>query len=199
MPHETSIRLPGRLVGVVRADAAAVTPLPSPTILPAPPTAHPGESASRNIDAVLSALRQAALLMQAHRQQQTAEMQRLAVELAVAVASRFLQGKVSAGDFPFEALIRQALDRLETRQPATVMLHADDLAALQEQLPPDHPWLEQDDLRLIADTTLPRGACKVRAQDRCVHFDLEERLETLRRQLLDAVADAAASEGNVTT
>ena len=57
-------------------------------------------------------------------------MQKLAVELAVAIASRLLHDQIQAGDYPVENLVRTVVERLDTPQPVTVFLHPEDLAAL---------------------------------------------------------------------
>lgn len=197
MPHETSIRLPGRLTGIVRTHGPA--PVATPAVA-AQPAAAPSAAAAdatcqrtygEAVERALQALGDAAAALQAQRQVWAQAIEPLAVELALAVAARFLQVKVTAGEFPWRALIHQALDRLEASQPVTVSLHPDDLAAIQKQLAEEDTMSRGPELRIVADETLGRGCFKVQAQERLVGFDLDSRLEALRQQLHDTVTTHA--------
>lgn len=213
MSHETSIRLPVHLRGVLRADAAAASAV-APPIGPVAPAAVPavaqGEAPLRNTPApemlqraleerllaeraaeraacerALAGLAQAAQQLHGCRERLAQELRRAAVELALAVATRFLHEKVAAGDFPFELLIRQAGDRLEHRGPLQVFLSPEDLRLLQERLGAGHVLFDQAQFRLGADPALARGACKVSGHETSILFDLDERLTALRQQLLE--------------
>ena len=197
MAHETSVRLPGRLVGIVRTDAAAPVPA-GPPLGPAaaPPAAAAGarvaiataDAAERErVRKVLASLTEAVAGLRAQGQQLLQAVEPLAVELALAVAGRFLHRQVETGAFPLAALVRQAIERLDSRQPVVVLVHADDLALLQRQLGDNADLLGGAEVRLAADASLTRGSCKVQSQDRGVRFDLDSRLAALRQQLLDAV------------
>ncbi len=203
MPHETSIRLPGRLTGVVRTDSAAPAPV-GPPLAPAP-SAPPRQSAAKGTAVavaaaattdtaererarrVLASLTEAAASLRAHSQQLTQAVESLAVELAIAATRRFLGRQIEEAKFPLAALVRQAIDRLDTRHPIVVLLHPDDLALLERQLSADANLVGGAEFRLTADAALTRGSCKVQCQDRGVRLDLEGRLAALRQQLLDAV------------
>ena len=190
MAHETSIRLPGRLMGVVRTDPApaapvgppALTTLTSSVVESSQPDPKTSAIDCEHLQNVLNRLNEAAAAMQSQYQQLAHAVEPLAVELALAVAARFLQAKAAAGELPLADIIRQAIERLEARQPVQVLLNPDDLAVLERQ------DLNLPDVRLLADPTLKRGSCKVQSQDRAVRFDPESRLAALRQQLLDAVA-----------
>jgi flagellar biosynthesis/type III secretory pathway protein FliH len=195
MAHETSIRLPGRLVGIVRE-----SPPPSSASLPAAAALAPAASvpaASReNVESaaererwqrLLTNLEHAAAALHAQHQQVVEGVEQLAVELAVAVAGRFLQTKVEVGDFPFAALIRQAVERLETRQPVVVTLHPDDLRLLCQRFGAEAGLVDHPEIRLTEDPSLPRGAFHLQAQERGLQFDLESRLAALRQQLMETV------------
>lgn len=189
MAHETSIRLPARLMGVVRTDSAAAAPVGPPALTAltssVPQGAPPDPTSAidrEHVQQVLTRLNEAAVAMHAQHQHLAQAVEPLAVELALAVASRFLLSRAAAGALPLADIIRQAVERLEARQPVQVLLHPDDLAALERQ------DLNLPDVRLVADPMLKRGSCKVQSQDRAVRFDPEHRLAALRQQLLDAVA-----------
>jgi flagellar biosynthesis/type III secretory pathway protein FliH len=196
MPHETSIRLPGRLVGVVRTDTAAPVPVapplasaatPNTALATAPVAVATADAADRErVRRVLAGFTEAAAGLRAQGEQLAQMVEPLAVDLAIAVARRFLHEQTASGAFPLAALVRQAIERLDTRQPVSVLLHPEDLALLQRQLGANADLLGNADVRVAADTTLTRGSCKVQSQERGVRFDLESRLAALRQQLLDA-------------
>lgn len=185
MAREQSIRLPARLVGVVRTDPAAAPAIPPPASppCPAPPDPMVERQAERaRIEKVLGELVQATAAIQQQARLTLEQVQAAAVDLAVAVASHFLMVKVRAGDFPFDRYVHEALERLVPRQPVTVVLHPEDLEMLQERM---ERWDfgSGQDLRWRADPALGRGDCHVETSDRSVLFDLGKRLEYLREVL----------------
>jgi flagellar biosynthesis/type III secretory pathway protein FliH len=207
MGHETSIRLPGRLVGIVRTDAAAPSAVGAPQ-LPAPLAGAVTENLAVDVrpsiaakadqpslQRVLAALSEATAALQSHHRQLVQAVQPLAVELAAAVAGRFLLRTVELGEFPFVAWIRQALERLGTRHSVLVLLHPEDLALLQQRLGAEARAFELADASLAADPALGRGCFRVQVQDCSVRFDLDNRLEALRQHLLDSLSSSAALAG----
>jgi flagellar assembly protein FliH len=163
----------------------------APERMPELASAPPDQGAERErLGRLVAALAQATDELKRRQQQSLDELRRFAVELALAVASRFLQTTVASGEFPFERIIAQALERLESQQPATVFLHPDDLANVEAKAE-----LPSGQVRFVADPALRRGDCRVSAGDRSVDFDVQGRLGELRRQLLDAlIAEVAVAD-----
>jgi flagellar biosynthesis/type III secretory pathway protein FliH len=119
-------------------------------------------------------------------------MQRMPVELAVAVASHVLYERLDSGDFTVEELVRSAVRRLEPRQAVTVRLHPDDLAPLERRTA-DEPLFALDtaELRLVGDAELGRGDRRAEPGDVAVLANLEEHLAEIRRDLLQTLPVAA--------
>jgi flagellar biosynthesis/type III secretory pathway protein FliH len=129
--------------------------------------------------------------LQAQQKRRLEEMQQVAVELAVAIASRLVHERLQSGDFAVESLVQQAVQRLETNQPVTVYLNPDDLALLERHgARPDAPLAGEAPLRLLADSALGRGDCRAEVGDVQVLTQVREQLGEIRRHLLEALPDA---------
>ena len=143
------------------------------------------------LESVLANLTDVARDLRAQQRTRLEEMQRVAVELAVAVASHVLYERLDAGDYPVEALVRRAVKRLEANEAVTVRLHPDDLALLERRLGEGALFaLDGDEVRLTADPALGRGDCRAETGDISVVSHLEEHLEEIRRELLRSLPEA---------
>ena len=116
------------------------------------------------------------------RLQQTRE---LAAELAVTIAAEFLQREINRGEFPFEKLAQEMVERLGGEGPVEVHLHPDDLALLQNRLGAQPIIDDRADLQVIADGDLSRGDCRVECEAGIVVSDLAERLADVRANLAE--------------
>ncbi len=187
MAHEASIRLPARLTNVVRIDPPARMAVSAPIVTPvAASTMQPELAAQReHLDHVLTCLNAAALDLRTQARQQKRALEQASIELAIAIASRFLYAQVKAGAFPFEALVREASARFDVSQPLAVAMHPADLALLQRKVDAERWNALASEFAWISDATLTRGSCRVQAGDRGERFDLGERVSELRQRLLD--------------
>jgi flagellar assembly protein FliH len=167
-----------------RASAAPAPP-------PGPDPQQLEKEAREALQRVMNRLVEVAEELQDQQRQRLEEMQRAAVELAVAVASRLVHERLDKGEFAVEALVRQAVDRLGVNQPVTVYLHPSDLALLEKRLATgSHPALNLTALRLTADASLGRGDCRAEAGDLSVLAKMQEGLADIRRHLLDTLPEA---------
>jgi flagellar assembly protein FliH len=179
---------------------------PPPPALPAQPVvcAEPtpqdaekeqAEQAAREererLDGVLGRVLDVARDLRAAQRGRLEEMQRVAVELAVAVASHVLYERLESGAFPVEELVRATVKRLEPRQAVTVRLHPDDLALLERRTAEEPLFaLDTEELCLMGDAALARGDCRAETGDVAVLANLEEHLAEMRRDLLQALPEA---------
>jgi flagellar biosynthesis/type III secretory pathway protein FliH len=196
MLHEKSIRFPARLVGVHRMDAAAgnATPSASETALQKDAIAAADLAKEREaLRQLLERLAGVAGQLKQQQQQHLLEMQRTAVELAVAMASQFLRTRLETADFPIAALVREAVERLQPRRPVTVQLHPDDLVLLEQQLGGD-PALQGSGVRFVADPSLGRGGCHAQAGDVKIVADFPAQLSEWRDRLLRTLSEAAQND-----
>ncbi|MFO0966550.1 MAG: FliH/SctL family protein [Gemmataceae bacterium] len=186
MTSEATIRLPSRLVGVVRCDPATEPPPPiQPMPLPSPTPSHQeiqdAEDRAR-LQALLAGLGRAAQALHVEMTKTLAEIKLATVDVALAVASHFMMERIQAGTFPFETLVTRALERLAPARQATVLVHPDDLRLLQERAGA-HPSFTAVDLRWLADASLPRGSFRIETMEQSVLFDVGNRFELLRQTL----------------
>jgi flagellar biosynthesis/type III secretory pathway protein FliH len=191
------------LVPVCRVGPPQTVALPEPAPAPAVDVEAARREAERlreeqaareereSLERVLGQLVDVAHELRAAQRDRLAEMQRVAVELAVAVASHVLYERLEAGDFPVEELVRAAVKRLEPRQAVTVRLNPEDLALLERRTSEEPLFaLDTAELTLVADPALGRGDCRAETGDVAVLADLDEHVAEIRRDLLQALPEA---------
>jgi flagellar biosynthesis/type III secretory pathway protein FliH len=189
--QEKSIRLPARLRGVVRSDPPAAATVTPHQPIPDAETVRQRQA----IEDVLQSLRGAAAELQAKHQLLLKSLQKAAVDLAVAVAGRFLHQRLTTGEFAVETLVQQAIERLEPRQAVSVALHPDDLTILEKRLAEEpRAALHGRDVKFSADSSVHRGGCKVQSGEIMVMTDLDEKLAELHGQLLESVETAREAQ-----
>jgi flagellar biosynthesis/type III secretory pathway protein FliH len=193
--HELLLTVPRQLREVVLADSSA--PLPSAAeqaIAPRQETAQEIQARKAEQEALqrlMSNLEEVATELQQQQSQRLEEMRQVAVELAVAIASRLVHERIEAGDYAVETLIRQAVESLKTTQPITIYLHPQDLALLENRLAKTHPPpTDLVKLRLVGDPLLGRGDCRAEAGDTGVLAQVQEQLVGIRKHLLEKLPEA---------
>ena len=131
-------------------------------------------------------LQHAATTMQIHWQQIILlEIQRTAIELAHAIASKLVLDQVHNDQFPIENLVREVVDRLNTDQSIVVKLHPADLAVWQKHVE-SHlaATMVGDHVRVQADKNLARGNCQAQSGEVSIVYELKRQIEELRVQLV---------------
>ena len=201
--HEAVLRFRVRPVRVTLADPAAPlepvrcrrrpsTPAPHVHLGATPRTLEPVDREERDrLAGVLGQLLELVGELRSAQRARLEEMQRVAVELAVAVARQLLFDRLEAGEFPVEQMVRAAVQRLEPRQAVTVYLNPEDLALLERRTA-DEPLfaLDTEELRLVGDPALARGGCRAESGDLGILTNLEDHLADIRRDLLQALPAA---------
>ncbi len=71
------------------------------------------------LEQVLAALGAEIGKLESQRNRQLRELQRLAIELGVEIASYLIREKIEAGAYPLEAVVREALQQLGARKPVS--------------------------------------------------------------------------------
>lgn len=170
--------------------AVVVAPPPAPPVeLPASPPVPPAELES--LDGIRAGLEQLGNDLRCQQRQRLKEMQAVAVELALAVATHLIHKQISKNDFPIEQLVKRVAERLEPQQAATVYLNSADLNLLNTRggdfgfdFLSDNPGI-----RLASDDRLPRGDCRAETGDLSVASCLEEQLAEIRAGLLESLPE----------
>jgi flagellar biosynthesis/type III secretory pathway protein FliH len=111
------------------------------------------------------------------------ELQDAAVHLGELIASKLLHEKISSGDYRIEEFIKTVVDRLNSKDPITVLMHPTDLAMLKERLGDDSLLPNGPDLTYQPDPSLPRGNCRATTGDINVAYILREQLNLTMAQL----------------
>jgi flagellar biosynthesis/type III secretory pathway protein FliH len=145
----------------------------------------------RQIEQTLAAVVEEVREIERRRQQSLHELRQVAVELAIAIASRILHERIGKDEYPVEQLIDNALNQLDFESPLSVALHPKDLELLACRMkgkPP--PWAQHSELRLVPDSTLTRGSCRIEGPKHEVLTDSNVLLTEIRQFLLDHLADA---------
>jgi len=143
------------------------------------------------LESVLGQLLDVARDLRSAQRGRLEEMQQVAVELAVAVASHVMYERLGSGEFPIEELVRAAVKRLDPGSAVTVRLHPDDLALLERRTSEEPLFaLDTEELRLVADSEMARGDCRAETGDVAVLTKLEEHLDEIKRDLLAALPEA---------
>src|SRR5262249_32110688 len=120
------------------------------------------------------------------------EMEKAAVELAVAIARKLLFDRLDAGAYPVEALARAVIARLPPRRPVRLRLHPDDKALLEKRLGGDPLIADNPEVEVVADAALAPGDCRADAGEVRVAAGLAPHLAEIHRVLLENVGHAEA-------
>ncbi len=128
--------------------------------------------------------------LEQRRRQSLEEMQRLAIEIGAAVASRIVHDKVEAGELRFTELVEAAVERFDRNLALSVYLNPTDLQHWQDTL--EHqtiPALAPTLIRLIGDRNLSRGGCRIDNGSFSLLFDWESQLTEIREHLTRSLHD----------
>jgi hypothetical protein len=144
------------------------------------------------VEAALANLERLGADLRAQQSQRLQDMQQVAVELALAVASHLVQKQLAQNEFPIEQLVARVAERLEPQQPATLFLNPDDLNLLEARGgEAGHDFLKANpDIRLLGDASLARGDCRAETGDLTIASRLDEQLNDLRAGLLETLPEA---------
>jgi flagellar biosynthesis/type III secretory pathway protein FliH len=188
---EISVNLPAKLVSIRQEESPApATPQAEVDKLLLAEKLRQEKKEHEAIERVLENLLEAATSLRARQQEHLEEMQRLAIELAMAIASHLLHDRIEAGDYPVENLARKLAERLDTPQPVTVFLNPADLTLLQERLREGPLFPHGADVQLVADAGLARGNARAQAGDISVVADLDDQLADIARNLRETLPAA---------
>ena len=139
------------------------------------------------VERTVSEMREAVQALHSERKAMLAEMEQAVTELAVAIASRLLHVKISAGDFAVESLVRQVVERLDSVEQVTVRLNPEDLALLHKRLDEKQSVLDSDNhMQLVSDPSLERGDCVASSGELSVSSRMKDRLAEIREHLSES-------------
>jgi hypothetical protein len=170
--------------------SAPPAPVVFPTETVTKPT-PPKPAAEPDLRPLLTALSHSIQEVEQRRQQSLGELQHLAVELSVAIASQLVFQAVDRGEFGVEELVRQAIHRFNLSDPITIALHPDDLALLQSRIASLEPRWPDGQVILQGDHAVARGGCRAESADgKMLISDITARLSEIRRHWMEELDDA---------
>jgi len=141
------------------------------------------ESVLREVRSDIAAIRQ-------DRDARLEQLQRIAVELALTIATRVLHQRIEAEDFPIDAKVRDMITQLGDDVPVAVRLNPADLELLKSRLGDQPLTADRDDPRFIADESLNRGARRVEGRESMLLSDVARELQEIRDELLRSLGNA---------
>jgi len=173
---------------VLRSSTAARTD----TLAPNTSTSGPGHSDLNTFQALTDALTDCSQQLEEAteiRVQNLRELQDLAVEIGIAVASRIVHEAIEAGQFNIHGLVQQAINECAVHASGRVWLHPTDVAVLNQRLTTEHKtgW---SGIEILEDLSLARGGCRVESPEQAVRYEVSAHLAEMRRHLLEGLDDA---------
>ncbi len=170
-------------------------PAPTPTPEPAPDLAQTDLARELKIDrdrieAVLAEVRSDIAALRKERAARVEELQRVAIELALTIASRLLHERVVSGDFPIDAKVRDMIAQLGDEAVISVRLNPTDLELLKDRLGGDPLAPGRDDPRFVPDPGLNRCECQIDGRESMLLSDVSRELQEIRDDLLRSLDHA---------
>jgi flagellar biosynthesis/type III secretory pathway protein FliH len=146
------------------------------------------------IETMLARLLASVQELQTKHQQRLAELQQLAVEIALSIATRLLHQQITAGEFDVESMVRDMVAQLGQDVPVTVRLNPEDLKLLERRLEgrPLFPESARNP-KLAADAALGRGDCQVEGKEAMLLSELSGQLMEIREDLMRSLGNASRS------
>lgn len=145
------------------------------------------------IRGALAALRTAAADAAGRPAPTLAQMQQVAVEIALTIAARLLHQHVDGDQFPVEAMVRDMAGQMFDDAPVAVRLNPADLELLEKRLNGEPLFPGQDDPRLIPDGSIGRGSCRIEGgAGTLLLSDPSRELQEIRDDLLRRLTNANA-------
>lgn len=144
-----------------------------------------GDGPDTAVEGLLESIAEAIHELEDRRQRSLDELQQLAVELGVAVASKLVYQSLQADEFAVEKLVEGLLAQLPMQRPIVVRLHPEDLALLHRRLKgKTAPWSDRGEVSLVAEPSLSRGDCRADAEEFGILSRMDFHLSEVRQQLL---------------
>jgi len=120
------------------------------------------------------------------RVQSHAELQSLAIELSMIIASHVVKRELDADTLNLTETVSAAIEQLLPAHDMTIRVNPDDALDL-ERLELSFSSELTNGMRLVQDDSMPRGGCLVASEESGLLTTLEARLENIRDTLLQGI------------
>lgn len=119
------------------------------------------------------------------------ELQQLAIELSVTVASHIVGREIDSGQHDVEGLVTSAINHLNPAEKAVVHLHPLDISLLEERIAQSGIQLDDSRIQLRPDTSVSRGGVQLNSESgRIVMSDVLSRISQVREIWMENLDDA---------
>jgi flagellar biosynthesis/type III secretory pathway protein FliH len=142
------------------------------------------------IEATLTAVRTGVTELKQQHTDRLQDWQKAAVELALTIAAKMLHDRVTADEFPIEAMIHDMAGEMHEDEVVSVRLNPRDLQLLEQRLDGQPLFPGLGDPKLIADSTLGRSECRIEGRSAVSVCDIPRQLTQFREDLLRSLAHA---------
>lgn len=163
----------------------------------AKPVRNPqAEQEAQRIQNLLNELIASVQELEERRAQSISELQQLAIDLAITVASAVAETAIQQQEHGIDILVQQAIQRMGVGDPVVVGLHSSDVALLKKKTAgADQPWPEQT-VSIVADDSLEPGSVRVTRDGTGLLSRVQSRLSDIRRHLIEGLDDAQIERRN---
>ncbi len=177
--------------------------IPTNTISTPPPfPVEPRPAPEPDLRPLLNNIASAVAEVEQRRQQSLEELQQVAIELSIAVASQLVFEALDRDQLGVENLVKNAISSLGLDQSCVIFLNPVDLDLLKKRLAKTPSEWNTTKIQLMADPGLARGGCRAESPDgRMVISEITSRLSEIRRHWMEELDDSqierrrAAGEG----
>jgi len=110
------------------------------------------------------------------------------IELAMAVAAKLVQTQLEIAPETIVAIVQDAINMLNGGEQVEIYVHPQDLGTcleLKEKIKAEYPEFMK--MEFLADSSLPRGSCRIETESGLVEYLIDEEQEKLKEILLRLV------------
>lgn len=185
MTMSSAIIRPGQLLRriMIRDPNLPATPPPQPA--PPPVVDH-----SQVLSELMSAVHEAVSDLETRRKQNLAELQEVAVELAMLAATQVIGAALDREAFGVDQLVADVLGRVASTGPVTVGLHPADLKLLKAKRADGVLETPGGVIEFFEDPALKRGCCRAASGSLAVVSDWRTHLADIRAGLHEELEHA---------
>lgn len=180
------IKMPGRVVSVNLVDPSQAKSEPAPAMDEAEIKRRVEQMLAeprKELESAIASMREAATQLRELTSQLSGQIESQVLDLAIGIAQKVLMHNIDKGQYQIDTIIRQALDRLNTRQCVTVRLNPRDIGNCK--LASDQPE-GAGSLSFVADANMQPGGCFVECPEGFIDFQVQSQLEAVAASLRES-------------
>lgn len=154
------------------------------------------ERESRHIQSLLTEVLSAVEELEQRRAHSLSELQQLAIDLAITVASAVAETAISREEHGVDVLVEQAIQRMGIGGPLVVAVHPRDAALLKARMAASGSLWPEQSVQLQEDQSLEPGSVRITRDGTGLLSRVQSRLSDIRRHLIEGLDDAQIERRN---